>query len=31
MNSIPTNGSKENLQYILEQIKDKVIVTGSYA
>lgn len=27
----PTNGTKENLQYILEQIKDKVIVTGSYA
>ncbi len=28
---ITTNGTKENLQYILEQIKDKVIVTGSYA
>lgn len=31
MNKIPTNGTIENLQYILEQIKDKVIVTGSYA
>lgn len=31
MNQIPNNGTKENLQYILEQIKDKVIVTGSYA
>lgn len=31
MNQIPPNGTKENLQYILEQIKDKVIVTGSYA
>lgn len=31
MNQIPLNGTIENLQYILEQIKDKVIVTGSYA
>ena len=31
MNQIPPNGTIENLQYILEQIKDKVIVTGSYA
>lgn len=31
MNQIPLNGTMENLQYILEQIKDKVIVTGSYA
>lgn len=31
MNKIPTKGTIENLQYILEQIKDKVIVTGSYA
>ena len=31
MSQIPPNGTKENLQYILEQIKDKVIVTGSYA
>jgi len=25
------NGTKDNLRYILESIKDKVIVTGSYA
>ena len=31
MKQIPKNGTVENLQYILELIKDKVIVTGSYA
>lgn len=30
-NRVLEKGTKENLQYILESIKDKVIVTGSYA